>query len=230
MAAFVPGDDDRATQSNLPDEAEARAALVLGLRQRGIASVNILSAIERLPRRLFLAARYHNLAYEDTALPMECGQTMTAPGEVAFALQLLDLQPDQTVLEVGTGSGYQTAILSQLVRHVYSLDRYQTLLKLADQRLAALKQTNVALEHRDGLSGLEKKAPFDRIVMNGAVSEIPDTLIAQLRPDGILIAPLGPPGNAQSLVRITNAESIGASKTVAEVRRVSLMPGVAQHL
>ena len=155
---------------------------------------------------------------------------MTAPSEVAFALQLLDLQSDQTVLEVGTGSGYQTAILSQLVRHVYSLDRYQTLLKLADQRLAALKQTNVSLEHRDGLSGLEKKAPFDRIILNGAVSEIPDTLIAQLRPDGILIAPLGPPGKAQSLVRITKAESIGASKTVAEVRWVSLMPGVAQHL
>lgn len=230
MAAFVPGDDSRAHHQNLPDEAEARAALVLGLRQRGIASVEILSAIERLPRRLFLTARHHKLAYEDTALPMECGQTMSAPSDVAFALQALEVKPDQVVLEVGTGSGYQTAVLSQLARHVYSLERYETLVKLAEQRLAAMKQDNVTLLHADGLAGLEKKAPFDRIILNGSVSEIPDELMAQLTPGGILIAPLGQPGCAQSLVRLIKTESVGASKTLGEVRMISLMRGIAHHL
>ncbi|QDG77570.1 protein-L-isoaspartate(D-aspartate) O-methyltransferase [Labrenzia sp. PHM005] len=230
MTGYGPGGDSGAQQPNLPDEAEARAALVLGLRQRGIAPVEILSAIERLPRRLFLAARHHKLAYEDIALPMECGQTMSAPSDVAFALQALDVKPDHLILEVGTGSGYQTAVLAQLARHVYSLERYQTLLKLADQRLAAMKQDNVTLLHEDGLSGLEKKAPFDRIILNGAVTEIPDQLMAQLAPEGILIAPLGQPGSVQSLVRLIKTESVGATKTLGEVRMISLMRGVAHHL
>ncbi len=230
MAGFVPGSDDRGQQPNLPDEAEARAALVLGLRRRGIATVGVLSAIERLPRRLFLAARYHKLAYEDVALPMECGQTMSSPSDVAFAIQALDVQPGQMVLEVGTGSGYQTAVLAELTGHVYSLERYQTLIKLAEQRLAALKQDNVSLIHCDGLHGLEKKAPFDRVILNGAVTEIPDRLMAQLRPGGILVAPLGAPGSAQSLVRLTKSDGVAASKTLGEIRTISLMPGIATHL
>lgn len=229
MAGF-PGGDERVQHPNLPDEAEARASLVLGLRRRGIASTDVLSAIERLPRRLFLAARHHKLAYEDVVLPMECGQTMSAPSDVAFAIQALDLKPGQTVLEIGTGSGYQTAVLAQLARHVYSLERYQTLIKLAEQRLAALKQGNVSVWHLDGLAGLTKKAPFDRIILNGAVSEIPDQLMAQLGPGGIMIAPLGPAGAAQSLVRLTKSDGVAASKPLADVRSICLTPGVATHL
>lgn len=230
MAGFGPGSDERGHQTGLPDEAEARAALVLGLRRRGIGSTEVLSAIERLPRRLFLAARHHNLAYEDVVLPMECGQTMTTPSDVAFAIQALDLKPGQMVLEIGTGSGYQTAVLAQLVGHVYTLDRYQTLVSLAEQRLAALKQDNVSLMHGDGLTGLEKKAPFDRIILNGSVDKIPDLLMAQLCPGGHLVAPLGTPGAAQSLVKLTKADGVAASKTLGEVRMISLTPGVATHL
>lgn len=230
MAGFYSGDDDRSRQATLPDEAEARAALVLGLRQRGVAAVEVLSAIERVPRRLFLSARFHKLAYDDTVLPMECGQTMSAPSDVAFALQAMDIKSDHIVLEIGTGSGYQAAVLAQLSRHVYSLERYQTLVDLAGQRLAAMKMQNVSLIHMDGLAGLERKAPFDRIILNGAVTAIPDVLMAQLTPGGSLIAPLGPPGAPQSLVRLTKTGAVGASKTLGEVRRVSLVPGVAKHL
>jgi len=230
MAGFYPGDDSRQYQGKLPDEAEARAALVLGLRRRGVAAVEVLSAIERVPRRLFLSARHHKLAYEDTVLPMECGQTMSAPSDVAFALQALDVKPDHMVLEIGTGSGYQAAVLGQLARHVYSLERYKTLVELAGQRLAAMKLQNISLIHMDGLGGLQRKAPFDRIILNGALSSIPDVLMSQLTPGGCLIAPLGPPGAPQSLVRVTKTGNVGASKSLGEVRRVPLVAGIAKRL
>ncbi|GGB54223.1 protein-L-isoaspartate O-methyltransferase [Roseibium aquae] len=214
----------------LPDEAEARAALVLGLRRRGIGSRELLSAIERVPRRLFLSARHHDLAYEDSPLPIECGQVVSAPSFVAAVLQALSVSSSHSVLEIGTGSGYQAAILGHLAARVDTIDRYRTLADLARQRLAALKMTKVEVHCADGFTGLKSKAPFDRIILTGAVDAVPETLINQLTPDGVLIAPIGPARQAQVLTRISFETGNRVEKQIDRVRLVSMSPGRAQSL
>ncbi len=185
------------------DEAEARAALVLTLRGRGIGDTAVLSAIERVPRRLFLAARHHKFAYDDSPLPIECGQIVSAPSRVAQVAQALELSRGLRVLEIGTGSGYQAAVLGLLAERVDSLDRFQTLAGLAAQRTAALKLGNVVIHHADGFNGLRQNAPYDRIVLTGAVHDIPPELMFQLGPQGILVAPIGPAGLPQRLIRLS---------------------------
>ena len=143
--------------SALPDEAEARAALVLALRQRGVGARNVLAAIERVPRRLFLSARHHSLAYEDAMLPIECGQIVSAPSIVAFTVQALAIDSSHVVLEIGTGSGYQAAVMSHLAAQVETLDRFATLTDLATRRFEALKLTNVKARQADGLSEFRQK-------------------------------------------------------------------------
>lgn len=224
--SIVPED---ATAVSL-DEAEARAGLVLALRGRGIGDRSLLSAIERLPRRLFLSARYHRLAYEDASIPIECGQTVSAPSYVARVVQALTLTRDHRVLEVGTGSGYQTAVLGHLAGEVDSIDRYKTLVELATQRAAALKLKNVRIHHADGLGGLKERAPFDRIVLTGAVPEVPEVLISQLAPEGILIAPVGEPGKPQTLTRVLRGAAGDDYQEIDRVRLVSLTQGRADRL
>ncbi|MBD1546302.1 protein-L-isoaspartate(D-aspartate) O-methyltransferase [Roseibium aggregatum] len=224
--SIVPED---ATAVSL-DEAEARAGLVLALRGRGIGDRSLLSAIERLPRRLFLSARYHRLAYEDASIPIECGQTVSAPSYVARVVQALGLTRDHRVLEVGTGSGYQTAVLGHLAGEVDSIDRYKTLVELATQRAAALKLKNVRIHHADGLGGLKERAPFDRIVLTGAVPDVPEVLISQLAPEGILIAPVGEPGKPQALTRILRGAAGDDYQEIDRVRLVSLTQGRADRL
>lgn len=212
------------------DEFEARASLVLSLRRRGISDRRVLSAIERVPRRLFLAARLHRYAYEDCLLPIECGQVVSAPSLVAKMAEALEIQPGHRVLEVGTGSGYQTAVLSHLCQHVFTVERYQTLISLARQRLAALKISNCELHHADGLQGLRERAPFDRIVLTGSVPSIPDVLKGQLTSNGILIAPVGWPGKVQTLVRFRRGEESDKEEHLGELRLVALRPGRADFL
>ncbi|NBN62219.1 protein-L-isoaspartate(D-aspartate) O-methyltransferase [Microvirga tunisiensis] len=212
------------------EEFEARASLVLSLRRRGVNDRRVLSAIERVPRRLFLAARLHRYAYEDCLLPIECGQVVSAPSLVARMAEALEIQPSHRVLEIGTGSGYQTAILSQLCQHVFTVERYQTLISLARQRLAALKITNCELHHADGLQGLRERAPFDRIVLTGAVTSIPQILKAQLASDGILVCPIGAPGTLQALVRFRKGAESHVEESLGELRLVSLRPGKADFL
>lgn len=212
------------------DEVEARAALVLGLRRRGIGDRAVLSAIERVPRRLFLSAVHHNLAYDDAALPIECGQVVSAPSFVARVMQELELKPEHSVLEVGTGSGYQAAVLSHLAGRVESVDRYQTLVDLAGQRTAALKLKTVRIHHADGLLGLSAQGPYDRIVLNGSVTEIPQGLFAQLKPGGILIAPLGIPREPQTLIKLNRAGGSEERRKLGVVRMISLLPGLAGRL
>lgn len=213
-----------------PDESQARAQLVLTLRGQGIGDRAVLSAIERVPRRLFLAAVHHGLAYEDASLPIECGQTVLAPSFVARIVQALQLTASHRVLEVGTGSGYQAAVLAHVAGEVESIDRYRTLANLAGQRIAALKLANVRTHHGDGLEGMKQKAPFDRIVLTGAVAEVPELLLRQLAPDGILIAPVGEAGQLQTLVRITRQEGGERREDLDTVRLVSLRPGRAEQL
>lgn len=232
----MPGFDESvemgaaADDAGLQGEREACLGLILQLRSHGIRNARVLSAIERVPRRLFLTARQHILAYVDTQLPIECGQSSHSPSTVALLLQHLDVRESDTVLEVGTGSGYQTALLSQLAATVVSLERYRTLLNLARQRLATLKAGNALVHLADGLEGWEEEAPFDRIVLSGSVAEIPAALKQQLAEDGILVAAVGAPGQPQALMRVERRDGGFSEKEVARVRFVPLSAGIANRL
>lgn len=230
MAIFSAGTAEHMEENALSDEVEARAALVLALRRRGISATGVLAAIERVPRRWFLSARHHRLAYEDAALPIECGQSISPPSLVAFVLQALQIEPGHTVLEIGTGSGYQAAILSHLASRVETLDRYATLTDLANKRFAALKLVNVKAHQADGHKGFRSKGLFDRIVVTAAVETIPDIWTQQLKPGGLLIAPVGKAKQPQILIRYQKGENVVSADDLKELRTVMLVPGIAAKL
>ncbi|WP_299470562.1 protein-L-isoaspartate(D-aspartate) O-methyltransferase [uncultured Roseibium sp.] len=230
MAGFLSGDNGTMQSTALPDETEARASLVLALRRRGVGARNVLAAIERLPRRLFLPARHHSLAYEDATLPIECGQTATSPSIVAFTVQALDIKDGQSILEIGTGSGYQSAVMAHLAGQVETIDRFATLADLANRRFAALKLENVKARQADGFDGLKQKGPFDRIIVTAAITAIPDNWVQQLKPGGVLVAPVGQPKQPQSLIRFVKSESVMTAETLMPIRTVMLQPGLALKL
>ncbi len=211
-------------------DREATAALILKLRSKGIGSQKVLSALERVPRRLFLSAPLQRHAYEDSALPIECGQTISQPTIVAMMTEALDVAPEHRVLEIGTGSGYQAAILGHLSRDVRTIERYKTLADLARARLSTLKIDTVHVHHGDGTEGLAEKAPFDRIIVTAATPELPQALIDQLADGGKLVAPRGPAGDVQSLVVIERKGATTVSRDLAQVRFVPLVEGVANRL
>lgn len=222
---------DRNGQGEITDEDRVSlASLILQLRSQGIRDRRVLSAIENVPRRLFLAAENHDLSYLDRALPIECGQTISAPSIVALMTEALATEPQHRVLEIGTGSGYQAAVLSHLVGHVYSVERFQTLMDLAAQRLATLRIDNVTLFQGDGFEGLPDKAPFDRIIVTAAAPEVPETLVSQLVSRGIMIIPVGEPGMVQRLLKITRRGSHHDEEELCLVRFVPMIPGVAARL
>ncbi|WP_417683932.1 protein-L-isoaspartate(D-aspartate) O-methyltransferase [Roseibium sp.] len=227
MSSLKLPEDARAVDT---DEAQARAQLILSLRGQGIGDRAVLSAVERVPRRLFLAAVHHQFAYEDSILPIECGQVVLAPSFVARIVQALRVEARHKVLEIGTGSGYQAAILAHVAGSVDSIDRYRTLATLAAQRTAALKLSNVRVHEGDGLDGLKARAPFDRIILTGAVNAVPEALLNQLAPDGILIAPVGDMGNVQQLTRITRDGDGLHVEELEPVRMIALTSGKASIL
>lgn len=230
MAGQRPGGETGQGPVGLPDETEARAALTLALRRRGVGARDVLTAIERVPRRLFLSARHHGLAYEDAALPIECGQSISAPSLVAFSVQALGLTRDHAVLEIGTGSGYQAAVMAHLAKRVETLDRFATLKDLATRRFAALKLDNVRARQADGFDGLKQKGPFDRIIVTAAVDTVPDSWVQQLKPGGLLLAPVGSAKQVQSLIRFQKADGVMTAETLMSLRTVMLQPGVAKKL
>jgi protein-L-isoaspartate(D-aspartate) O-methyltransferase len=173
-----------------PDERAIR--LIMALRREGISDERVLSAIERTPRGLFVDEPLAYRAWDNSALPIACGQTISQPFVVAYATQELRLEPGMRVLEVGTGSGYQAAVLSPLCRKVYTIERHRPLLKQAEARFRALKLDNIVTRYGDGFEGWPEQAPFDRILLSAAAAEVPQNLIDQLKPGGIMIAPLGP--------------------------------------
>lgn len=209
---------------------EAVAGLVLALRQLGIRDRTILAAIEHVPRRLFVPAHLKSAAYDDRPLPIECGQTISAPSVVAVMCQALALSPSDRVLEIGTGSGYQAAVLAHLAAEIFTVERYRSLETLAEQRLKALRIRNVVMRHGDGLLGWPEKAPFDRIVVTAAAAEIPRALVQQMKVGGVMVVPVGEPGAVQRLMKVVRqAEGIEANR-IADVRFVPLVPGVAERL
>ncbi len=215
----------------VPEEDQAeRMAFILALRQRGIRDVAVLRALELVPRPLFVdpALRVH--AYDDVALPIACGQTMSQPSLVAAMTEALAVTAAHHVLEVGTGSGYQAAVLSHVAGSVVTVDRYRTLVSEAQARFEVLGLRNITAYVGDGFQGLPARAPFDRILLTASVESVPKALVDQLKFGGILVAPVGPPDQVQSLSRFVKEQSGLARTDLSPVRFVPLIPGAAATL
>ena len=213
------------------DDAETRRArLILGLRSGGVSDPAVLSAVEKTPRDLFVPELFQERSWEDSALPIACGQTISQPLIVGLMTQALSVDSRSRVLEIGTGSGYQTAVLARIARLVYSLERYRTLLQEAEQRIKTLGILNVITRFSDGFDGWPEQAPFDRILVTAAAPETPRALLAQLKPNGILVAPVGR-GPVQVLKR-SGGDGSGEFRVedMGDVRFVPLLPGVAREL
>jgi protein-L-isoaspartate(D-aspartate) O-methyltransferase len=218
-------------RANEPGENDTRLAkLVLGLRSQGVTDPAVLNAIERTPRDLFTPDLFKERSWEDSALPIACGQTISQPYIVGLMTQALTLEPRARVLEIGTGSGYQTAVLSRLSRLVYTVERYRTLLRAAEALFETLQITNVITRFGDGFQGWAEQAPFDRILVTAAAPEEPINLLSQLKPSGVLVAPVGK-GPVQQLRRYGGDGEGGFKMDVlCDVRFVPLLEGVAREL
>ena len=213
------------------ETAETRLArLVLGLRSQGVTDPKVLAAIEGTPRDLFVPDLFRERSFEDSALPIACGQTISQPFIVGLMTQALKVDGRSRVLEIGTGSGYQTAVLARLARFVYSVERYRTLLAEAEERLKTLGATNVFTRFGDGGEGWPEQAPFDRILVTAAASGEPKVLLGQLKPNGVLVAPIGR-GPVQTLKRYVGDGKGGFKvEALCDVRFVPLLEGVAREL
>jgi protein-L-isoaspartate(D-aspartate) O-methyltransferase len=206
-------------------DAHNQIGLIMQLRRRGIRDSDVLRAIERIPRELFVDEAFSEHAYQDIALPIECGQTISQPFVVAFMTEKLDLNPTHKVLEIGTGSGYQAAILSQLCRRVYTVERWRELQKVAEARLAKLNITNVTTIIGDGWLGWPPQAPFDRIIVTAAALDAPAALLDQLKDGGRMIIPLGETRDTQQLVQIDKTPEGLVETPLLPVRFVPLVHG-----
>jgi protein-L-isoaspartate(D-aspartate) O-methyltransferase len=213
------------------DDSVGRMEFLLSLRRRGIGDAAVLRAMEEVPRELFVEPDFADIAYADQALPISCGQTISQPYVVAYMTEQLDLKPTHRVLEVGTGSGYQAAVLARLCAGVITVERYRTLAETARQRLATLAVENVRVVVGDGLGGVPQYAPYDRIMVTAAAERIPDALVDQLADAGVMVLPLGPHRDAQRIVRLTKGADDGvAREDLIWVRFVPLLPGQAREL
>jgi len=202
----------------------------LTLRRRGISDQAVLRAMEEVPREAFVEAADREDAYRDSALGIACGQTISQPFVVAYMTEQLKLTKAHRVLEIGTGSGYQAAVLSRLAGHVVSIERFRTLADTARTRLDALGYHNVEVMVGDGFAVPEQLGQFDRIIVTAAMTKLPDELIRRLEPGGILIAPIGPHHGVQTLVRAIRTEAGFDRKDLVDVRFVPALPGIAQEL
>ena len=212
------------------DDRVGRMEFLLNLRRHGITDAAVLRAMDEVPREHFVTGAYADIAYADQALPIACGQTISQPYVVAFMTEQLDVQAGHRVLEVGTGSGYQAAILSRLAREVVSVERYRTLAEAARRRLSALGYDNVEVEVGDGLAGVPERAPYDRIIVTAAAEQVPPALIDQLADNGVMVLPLGPQSGAQHIIKLTKSSTGVTREKLIAVRFVPLLPGQAQEL
>jgi protein-L-isoaspartate(D-aspartate) O-methyltransferase len=204
--------------------------LIMALRGQGITDQRVLSAIERTPRELFVDEPFEGNAYDNSALPIACGQTISQPYIVALSTQALEVQPSHRVLEIGTGSGYQAAVLAQLCRWVYTVERHKPMMQVAHARFQQLKLHNIVTRHGDGFQGWPEQAPFDRILLTAAIPEMPQNLVEQLKPGGIMVAPVGKPVSVESisqdLVKIIRTEEGTRVESLAPVVFVPMLPGL----
>jgi protein-L-isoaspartate(D-aspartate) O-methyltransferase len=202
----------------------------LTLRRRGISDQAVLRAMEEIPRDIFVQADDRADAYRDSALGIACGQTISQPFVVAYMTEQLQLQKHHRVLEIGTGSGYQAAILSRLCREVLTIERYRTLADSARARLEKLGCDNVEVMLGDGFDVPASVGTFDRIIVTAAMEQIPEDLTQRLEPGGILIAPVGPHQSTQTLLRMMRTDAGFERKELVDVRFVPALPGIAREL
>ncbi|MCR4282229.1 MAG: protein-L-isoaspartate(D-aspartate) O-methyltransferase [Bauldia sp.] len=213
------------------DEKRIRIAdLILRLRRAGVTDQKVVSAIESVPREMFVPAESQGEAYAERALPIDCGQTISAPVIVGIMTAALDIHDRDRVLEVGTGTGYQTAVLAKLARRVYTVDRFRTLVAAAESRFRTLRLSNVTTLVGDGMNGWPEQAPFDRIIVTAAAEDVPQALLRQVRIGGVIVVPVGPPDGVQKLTRMERTETGFDERPLADVRFVPLIPGKAARL
>jgi protein-L-isoaspartate(D-aspartate) O-methyltransferase len=222
--AGEPSDDPFAPDG---DARERIMRFVYALRSRGVTNAAVLKAMERIDRGAFVKGVFAERAYEDMPLPIACGQTISQPSVVALMTEALDVHPRDKVLEVGTGSGYQAAILSLLARRVYTLERHRRLVAEARAVFDRLGLVNITAMTGDGSFGLPEQAPFDRIIVTAAAEDPPGTLMAQLRVGGIMVVPVGQSDHVQTLVKVTRLEKGFDYEELRPVRFVPLIEGVA---
>lgn len=199
--------------------------LIMNLRRAGITDTEVLAAIERIPREAFVPSSFHDQAYEDQALPIGQGQTISQPQIVALMTEALQVKKTHKVLEIGTGSGYQTAVLSRLARRVYTIERFRSLSREAEQRFHDLRLHNITMQVSDGSKGWREQAPFDRIIVTAAAEEIPQILVDQLSDDGIMVIPVGADLGEQILIRLSKGPDGIKCEHLADVRFVPLISG-----
>jgi protein-L-isoaspartate(D-aspartate) O-methyltransferase len=200
--------------------------LLMELRAAGIGDARVLGALERTPRDMFVPPSFADQAYENIALPISCGQTVSQPYVVALMTEALQIGERDKVLEIGTGSGFQAAILARLARRVFTIERHRDLLHEAEQRFDALHLSNIICRLGDGFRGWPEQAPFDRIVVTAAAPEIPVSLTDQLAPGGILVMPVGPEYRDQRLLRVCREDAEFVSEDLGWVRFVPLVAGL----
>jgi protein-L-isoaspartate(D-aspartate) O-methyltransferase len=211
----------------MPTDAN-RIRLVLGLRSAGITDAAVLGAIESVPRERFIPETFRDQAWEDIALPIGLGQTISQPRVVAMMTEALKVTKRHRVLEIGTGSGYQAAVLAKLCRRLYTIERHPALLARAEAILKELGLTNIVTRAGDGMAGWPELAPFDRIIVTAAPAEAPKPLLDQLSPEGgIMVIPMGRTADSQHLWRITRQGDRYDREQLWAVRFVPLLPGLA---
>jgi len=226
--------DETTIEKNEPvfprGEGVARMEFLLSLRRRGIGDAAVLRAMDTVPREDFMLPVFAVTAYADQAAPIDCGQTISQPYVVAYMTEQLGLKRDHRVLEIGTGSGYQAAILAQLAGLVYSVERYRTLADKARAALTTLGYQNVTVVAGDGLKGLPEHGPYDRIIVTAAAEEIPQALVDQLAGGGVMLLPLGQHDGVQRLVKLSRTPEGVARQDLIAVRFVPLLAGQAREL
>lgn len=216
------------SHNTVSDLESRRIRLIMELRREGIADTRVLSALERVPREMFVPPQLADRAYDNVALPIGHGQTISQPLVVAFMTEQLDVGDRMKVLEVGTGSGYQAAVLAPLCRRLYTIERDRELKREAEARFAKLGYSNIVARYGDGALGWPEQAPFDRIIVTAAAPEVPPALLDQLAENGLMILPLGDDAFDQELVLVRRTPDGCDMEPVMGVRFVPLVPGRAE--
>ena len=210
-------------------DAETKMQFLYALRSKGVTDPRVLTAMEQVDRADYVRGTFADRAYEDMPLPIACGQTISQPTVVGLMTQALQVTPRDKVLEIGTGSGYQAAILSKLARRVYTVDRYRRLVQAARAVFEANDITNITTFTADGSFGFEEQAPFDRILVTAAAEDPPGPLLAQLKVGGIMVLPVGQSDAVQSLIRVRRTEEGLEYDELRSVRFVPLLEGIGQE-
>ncbi len=205
--------------------ASLKGQMMLDLRRAGVTDVGVLEALEVTPREMFLADPFKDRAFEDVALPIGHHQTVSQPTVVGRMTQALEVRDRMKVLEIGTGSGYQAAVLARLCRRLYSIERHPALLKEAEDRINRLGLANVTMIAGDGSLGWPEQAPFERIMVTAAAADVPEILLEQLAPGGIMVVPVGLDENDQHLLRVKRSDDGAETKDLGPTRFVALIDG-----